>query len=406
MDVGRVVDRIGKLFALARDPGGGATRPSYSEQEAQAMLLVAGWMDDAGLPPGLDRFGNLWGLPAGEGSFVTSGSHVDTIPNGGRHDGALGTVLALEVVKGLEGPFGMLVCAAEEAPRFGSGTLGSRQLAGKISDDDLADMKDANGVSALDAREEFLTLLPGIPGLEEPDPLSRVAAHAEVHIEQRRSLKEEGASVGIVTAVAGPTRYRLSLTGSTGHSGETLMPERRDALCAASEVVLIVEQLAQEAESTVATIGTIDIQPNSLTGVPGRVELGLDVRGVDEEERDTLVRQVIRESGEVAKNRSIKLETRKLSEAIPTVLDPRVVEIVEDVALKTGIMAVRCVSRAGHDAQHVAARAPAALLFCASANGVSHAPEEAIDTEDIENLLVLLAALLPELANEYGVEKQ
>lgn len=402
MDAGRAVERIEELFDLARDAGGGARRLAYSSEEAQAMALVAEWMEEAGLSPRLDRSGNLWGLPPVDGLFVTSGSHVDTVPNGGRHDGALGTVLALEVVEGLEGPFGMLVCAAEEAPRFGSGTLGSRQLVGKLPDAELAEMTDADGISVLDARKEFLELLPEIAWLDEPEPLGRLAAHVEVHIEQRRSLKEQAASVGIATAVAGPARYRLNFAGSTGHSGETRMDERRDALCAASEVVLLVERLAREAESTVATVGTVELEPNSLTGVPGRVGLGLDVRGTDEEERDILVSKVIQDARKVAERRGVEPETRKLSAAAPTLLDEQVVEIVEEVSRKAGVPTVRCVSRAGHDAQHIAAKVPAALLFCASANGVSHAPEEAVDIEDIENVLTLLAVLLPELESKYG----
>lgn len=402
MNAKRVEARIEELFDLSRYSEGGATRLAYSEEEAQAMLLVAGWMEEANLSPRLDCSGNLWGLPPSDGSFVTSGSHVDTVPNGGRHDGALGTVLALEAVEALEDPFGVLICAGEEAPRFGAGTLGSRQMTGKISDADLAELKDADGVSALDAREEFLKLLSKIPRIEDTDPLSRAAAHAEVHIEQRRSLKEQGASIGIATAVAGPARYRLSFAGATGHSGETRMEERRDALCAASEVILLVEQLSQKAVSTVATVGTVEAAPNSLTAVPGRVELGLDVRSTDEKEREALISQVLRDAGDTAKRRGIELADRKLSAAAPTVLDERMVEITEESSRRSGIPAVRCVSRAGHDTQHIASRVPAALLFAASSNGVSHTPEEAVDTEDIENALTLLATLLPELESYYG----
>lgn len=406
MDAKRVEARIEKLFDLAWDVGGGATRLAYSSEEAQAMLLVAEWMEEAKLSSRLDSFGNLWGLPPVDGPIITSGSHVDTVPGGGRHDGVLGTVLALEVMEELEGPFGILICAAEEAPRFSAGTLGSRQLVGRISDADLATMKDTDGVSALESREEFLRLLSHIPRLEHTDPLSRVAAHTEVHIEQRRSLKEQSASVGIAMVVAGPARYRLSFAGVTGHSGETWMHERRDALCAASEAVLIAERLAWEAESTVATVGTVEIEPNSLTAVPGRVELGIDVRGIDEEERDALAAELVRDAGATATRRGIEFDAYKLSMAAPVTLDKRVVQIVEDVSQIADVSTVRCVSRAGHDAQHVAAKVPTALLFCASANGVSHAPDEAVDTEDIEKTLTLLAALLPELESNYGGAKE
>jgi hydantoinase/carbamoylase family amidase len=397
----RLTDRIERLFELAPGKGGGATRLAYSPEEARAMLLVAEWMETGGLSPRLDPFGNLWGLPSASGPLVTSGSHVDTVPNGGRYDGALGTVLALEVVQELDGSFGVLVCAAEEAPRFRAGTLGSRQLVGNLSDEDLAKIKDMNGTSVLEARSEFLQLLAEIPHLSIPNPLSRVAAHAEVHIEQRRDLKERGASVGIATTVAGPTRYRLSFAGATAHSGETQMRERRDALCAAAEVVLLVERLARDAASTVATIGTVEVEPNSLTSIPGRVELGLDVRSTDTEELNALVRQVTLGSNESARVRDIGLDIRELSVANPTRLDEQVVEIAEEVAQTANVRAVRCVSYAGHDAQHIAARVPVALLFAASPNGVSHAPEEAIDREDIEKALTLLAGLLPKLESKY-----
>ena len=404
---GRVEERIEDLFDLARGPSDGATRLAYSPEEAQAMLLVAAWMEEAGLSPLLDHFGNIWGLPPVRGPFVTSGSHVDTVPNGGRYDGVLGTVLALEVAEELDGPFGVLVCAAEEAPRFGAGTLGSRQLVGKLSDESLAEMRDANGKSVLEARAEFLELLSDIPRLEEHGgPLSRVAAHAEIHIEQRRELKEQGASVGIATAVAGPARYRLSFAGTTGHSGETRMRERRDALCAAAETILLVERLAREAASTVATVGVMDVEPNSLTAIPGRVKLGLDVRSTDVQERDALVSAVASGSDGIACGRGVEFAVQKLSAADPTMLDGNLVEIVEDVSRRANVPVLRCVSHAGHDAQHLARRVPTALLFTASANGVSHAPEEDIDLGDLEKVLMLLAALLPELYEAYGGERR
>lgn len=313
MDLERVQDRMEQLFASAPDPGGGATRLAYSPEEARAMRLAAGWIEEAGLHPRLDRFGNLWGLPPTEGRFVTGGSHVDTVPNGGRLDGALGTALAVEAAGELGGPFGVLVCAGEEAPRFGAGTLGSRQLVGRLGDPDLERMRDTGGTSALAAREEFLGLLPDIPHLESPDPLSRIAAHLEVHIEQRRGLREAGASVGIATTVAGPARYRLCFSGESGHSGEARMRERRDALCAAAEVILLVEGLARKASSTVATVGTVAVEPGSLTAVPGRVELGLDARGTDPGEMGELVRRVVERGREISSGRGVDLSIQRLS---------------------------------------------------------------------------------------------
>ncbi|MGF1471040.1 MAG: Zn-dependent hydrolase [Rubrobacteraceae bacterium] len=405
MDVRRVEHRIEELFEISRDPGGGARRLAYSPEEAQAMRLVAGWIEAAGLSPRLDRFGNLWGVPVQGGTFVTSGSHVDTVPNGGRYDGALGTVLALEAADELEGRSGVLVCAAEEAPRFGSGTIGSRQLVGELPDDRLAGMEDSAGVTALEARNEFLGLLSGLPRPDDEE-LGNLRAHAEVHIEQRRALKESGTSIGIATAVAGPARYRLTFAGETGHSGETRMAERRDALCAAAETVLGVEALARRAGATVATIGTVEVEPNSLTGIPGRVELGLDVRSTDAAESEELVSRVLQRSREASRAREVEVSIRELSRSEPTTLDGRVVELAEKACREANVPARRCVSYAGHDAQHLAGRVPAALLFCASSNGVSHAPEEHVEREDLAAAGKALAALLQELERNYEGEKR
>jgi hydantoinase/carbamoylase family amidase len=371
------------------------------------MLLVAQWMEEAGLLPRLDRFGNLWGLPPHEdGPIVTSGSHVDTVPNGGRHDGALGIVLAVEITKDLDGKLGVLVCAAEEAPRFGAGTLGSRQLVGKLSEEDLASMRDADGVSALEARSEYLELLSSIPSLENPDPLSRIAAHVEVHIEQRRGLKEQGASVGIATSVAGPARYRLHFVGATGHSGETRMGERRDGLCAAAEVVLFVESLARMAASTIATVGTVEVEPNALTAIPGEAVLGLDVRGTSAEERESLILEIMDRGREISQRRGVDFSARELSSSGPTALDEGVVKLAEEIAHREHIPTIRCVSYAGHDAQHIAERTPAALMFVASSNGISHAPEEDVAREDLDRAYKMLTALLPELERNYGGGKR
>ncbi len=397
MDIQRVERRIEELFELARDPGGGATRIAYSPEEAQAMLLVAGWIEEAGLSARLDRFGNLWGLPSGDGSFVTSGSHVDTVPNGGRHDGALGTVLAIEAAEELSGPFGVLVCAAEEGARFGAGTLGSRSLVGKLTDGDLEEMKDSEGIPVAEARAEFLPLLSDIPSVEGSIPLSRLAGHAEIHIEQRRDLKKKGASLGMATTIAGPMRYRLRFTGVTAHSGETPAEDRHDALCAAAETVLLAERLTREEDSVVVTASTLEVHPNSLTAIPGEAVLGVDLRGAVAEDAERVVSELFTGSEAASARRGVEFSTQTLSFAKPVELDERLTDLAESICRDLGLRAARCVSFAGHDVQHLAERVPAMLFFAPSANGVSHAPEESVDVEDIESALKVLVAFLPEL---------
>lgn len=400
MNLQRIKDRIEELFKLAPSENGGATRLAYSSAEAQAMLLTAKWMEEAELEARLDQHGNLWGLPPNDSApIVTSGSHVDTVPDGGRFDGALGTVLAIEAAEVLSGPFGVLVCAAEEGARFGAGTLGSRLLVGKLTEEELQQMRDSEGISAAEARAEFLPLLSDIPNLEGPTPLSRLSGHAEIHIEQRQDLRKKGASLGIATTIAGPVRYKLHFAGTAAHSGETPVEKRHDALCAAAETVLLAERLTQRSASTVVTGTTIQVQPNSLTAIPGQVVLGVDLRGVAAEETEHVISKLFSGSEYESTKRGVKFTTQRLSFAKPVELKVWLTDLVEDVCRSQGVATAGCVSFAGHDVQHLAERVPATLLFVPSANGVSHAPEESVAWGDVEDAFRALVALLPELLN-------
>jgi N-carbamoyl-L-amino-acid hydrolase len=399
-EAGRVLERIEELFDLAPGQNGGAKRPAFSGAEARAMHRVAGWAREAGLGAAVDPHGNLWCLPPGEAPCVTSGSHVDTVPDGGRYDGPLGTVLAIEAAAQVGGNTGVLVCAAEEASRFGAGTLGSRAMTGKISDEDLSRLRDTDGRDALSARSAFLDALGDLPRLERA-PLERVSSHLEVHIEQRADLRERGLSFGVATTVAGPMRHRLRFVGRVAHAGETPAAERRDALCAAAETVLLAERLCHRyAPEPTATAGTLEIRPNSLTSIPGEAEVGLDVRGVRPGGARLLLEELLDGAREAAERRGVRLEERPLSASEPTEMDGAMVAAVEDACARLGVPCGRCVSFAGHDAQHLAAVAPAALVFVASENGVSHAPGEAVAEGDVGAALAMLCALVADLQRE------
>jgi hydantoinase/carbamoylase family amidase len=387
IDGARLAARLEALWQVAQAPGGGADRPAWSPAEAGAMRLVAGWAAEAGLRPALDRHGNLWALPARDGPVATSGSHVDTVPAGGRYDGALGTALALEAADALDGRTGVLVCGAEEAPRFGAGTLGSRLLTGALADHDLAELRDADGVEARDARARFLAELGDLPRLDDP-PLERVRAHVEVHVEQRRELRARGAVLGVVERIAAPHRHRLVVEGEAGHAGEVAMDIRRDALCAAAEVVLALEAAARaeaaRSPATVATAGTLAVEPGAISVIPARVTAGLEVRGIDAEAIARVEGTLDRACAEVADRRGVAVSLRTLRAGDPVALDPALAEVALAAARRHGIPAVRTHSGAGHDAGHLAARVPAALLFVPLTGGESHTPDEGADAADIE----------------------
>lgn len=406
-DAERIAGRLEELWQIARGPAGGADRPAYSEAEARAMRLVAGWAEELGLRAAIDPHGNLWALPDGhEGPIHTSGSHVDTVPDGGRYDGALGTVLGLELAAELtagpspDGPLerpagpgarpALLVCAAEEAPRFGAGTVGSRLLAGTLSEAELAELHDAQGVSAADARDAYLAALADLPRLERP-PLERIRAHAEVHVALRAGPDE----LGIVTRVAAPRRLEIVIVGEAAHAGEIAMDERHDALAAAAEVVLAVERAARaEPRPTVATVGTLAVSPGAVSVIPGGARLGIDMRAVEVEPLDRL-EAAIREAVEaIGARRGVQVRTTLTRGGAPVALDRGLAARALAAAAARGISAAETWSGAGHDVQHIAAFAPALLALVPLRDGQSHTPQEGADMTDILAAADVIAAVM------------
>ena len=386
-DGARIAARLEELWQIRRGPGGGADRPAYSPAEAEAMLLVAGWAREAGLAPGLDPHGNLWALPESWGGpLVSSGSHVDTVPDGGRYDGALGTVLGLELAHDLrEGTAAgarpaLLVCAAEEAPRFGAGTIGSRLLAGTLVPEALADLHDSDDISVADALAGHRTLLGELPALEPP--LARLRAHAEIHVAQRRALRR----LGVVTRVATPRRLEIELRGQAGHAGEVSMEDRRDALAAAAEIVLAIEFAARaEPPETVATVGALAVAPGAVSVVPAYARLGVDARGISAQSVDRLEAVIRSVVAEIASRRGIEAVIRLLRGGDPTVLDAGLAAAALEAARALGVPATETWSGAGHDAQHLSRLTPTLLLFVPLEGGESHTPEEGADERDIVN---------------------
>jgi hydantoinase/carbamoylase family amidase len=395
-DPKRIAGRLQDLWTIAHGPGGGADRPAYSSAEAQAMLMVAGWARHAGLEPGIDAHGNLWACPRDwTGPLITSGSHVDTVPDGGRYDGALGTILGLELAHQLPGETrsgaraGLLVCAAEEAPRFGAGTVGSRLLVGSLASAELETMVDAEGISAAQAQAEYLEGLAELPRVEPP--LTRCRTHAEVHVAQRRALR----TLGIVTRVASPRRLAVRVTGRAGHVGEVSMADRRDALAAAAELILAIEAAARaEPPETVATVGTLQASPGAVSVIPGRVRMLIDVRAVSGSSLNRLDSTIRESAAAIAAARDVTVELDLIRAGEPVELDPSLAEQALRAARDLGIPAATTWSGAGHDAQHLNALIPSLLVFVPLHGGESHTPLEGAAMEEILSAAELIAAVL------------
>ena len=385
----RVLERLERLFEIGG--GKGANRPAYSAEEQEAHDLVGGWMRAAGLEVSVDPAGNLYGrLPGSRPELpeVWSGSHLDTVPDGGRFDGALGVVATLETVERLaaeprgERTLCVVAFRDEEGWRFGRGFFGSRALCGLADPDDLS-ARDAGGVSMREALAALGLGEPPLDGWLEPAP----AAFVELHVEQGPVLAERGAPLGLVTGIAAMARGDATFTGSAAHAGTTPMRSRADALCAAAEFVLAARDAAETVDGAVATVGQLTVEPGASNVVPGWVRLTVDARAPDRERLDAVLAR-IRQAGD--------LDVRT-HDPIPMAPGPS--EALRREVDALGVPFAELPSGGGHDAGILAsAGVPTAMLFVRSlAGGASHSPAEETSAGDIELALSTLTGALRRL---------
>lgn len=392
-NLGRLAADLQQFAALGATPDGGVSRLAYTPLERQAHELIAQRLREAGLAVHVDAFGNTIGVRSGRRTgapAIASGSHLDSVPNGGQFDGTVGVLSALEVMRLLrehdvqtEHPLWLVVFAAEEGARFGAPCLGSKAVTGVLTAADAARLRDAQGITLAEAMRS-VGCHPELLG--QPQWSARdIAAFLEVHIEQARVLETEQRPIGLVDSVAGNTRLRLTVTGRTDHSGATPMHLRRDALVAAAEIILGVEELARDPRrrSTVATVGRIEAEPNTLTTVPGRVVLGVDVRDIDSDRQRATAREIALLARRVGERRGVAIDVELITDSSPTVLPMWLRQQVAAVCRDLGIEFRVLNSGAGHDAAVVARIAPAAMIFIPSRDGASHSPQESSSLADI-----------------------
>jgi hydantoinase/carbamoylase family amidase len=364
-------------------------------------------MRGAGLEVRLDAVGNLFGRwegADGDAPLVLTGSHVDTTLNAGRYDGVLGVLGAIEAVERLRDAavrprrsIELVVWAGEE-PRFGTGCVGSRVAAGELGRADLDRLCDREGTSMAQA-------LRGAgfdPDRLEAARIDPATVHAlvELHIEQGVVLESNGESIGVVTAIAAPHDFRLTLRGAATHAGATPMGLRRDALAGAAEVMVALERAARESDSgtTVATVGILRVRPGAINVVPGEVELDVDVRDSDLEAREAVVASIVAAARAVADRRGLEVEVTRIVEDVPVACDERVVAAVEDACRELGLSYRRMTSGAYHDAMIIGRRVPIGMIFVPSVGGVSHHPDELTAPDDLDRGVQVLTGTLSRLA--------
>ena len=403
-------------------PTQAVTRIVFTQRDLEARAWLKELAHDAGFTVREDAVGNTfirWQGSETTCGAVGTGSHTDAIPHAGMYDGTVGVLGGLEAMRSLsESGFRpkrsleLLMFTSEEPTRFGIGCLGSRLLGG-ILDAQAADAlidrlpetekSAATGLKLREVREAA-----GFRGSLDSVALPKdyYSAWIELHIEQGPLLEREGTPLGIVTNIAAPASYRYTVEGIGGHAGALLMPDRRDALCAAAEMILSVEQHARMTNEsaggvdTVATVGMVCVHPGAVNSVPSRVNLTLDIRDTDVMRRSDVMTAFHADIARIVRTRGVKISEELINADAPAKSDPHIVDTLERVCQAEGFGYKKMVSRAYHDSSFMAAVAPVAMIFIPCRDGVSHRPDEYASLESIGSGTRVLALAMARLANE------
>lgn len=381
----RIANRLGELSKIGLTSQNGLTRVGFSPLEQQAKELVIGWMKEAGMTVMQDGAGNVVGRVSGqqnETDSIASGSHLDSVPEGGHFDGPLGVIAALEVAQAWKEQgitplksYEVYIFTDEEGTRFNGGLTGSRAMTGTLDMDNQVTLKDMDGYSF---EEVLATTGKTVKGFSEAKRENLgIERFIEVHIEQGKKLERANLPVGIVQGIAGPSWTEIIFEGKAGHAGNTPMNDRQDALTAASELFLYIEKAPSMVSTTgVATVGKVHVEPNGANVIPGKVSLITDIRDIEEKARDQIVSNVVSKAQEIAKYRNIKVTNTEKMRTPPVPIGTQMINLLNQVFDDMDIEKQYLVSGAGHDAMMLGAQIPVAMIFVRSKDGVSHNPAE------------------------------
>jgi ureidoglycolate amidohydrolase len=403
----RLVADLETLASFSDDTPPGISRLVFADADQRSRVWLKSQCSDAGLTVREDAVGNMFArwvgarpqLPA-----IGTGSHIDAIPHSGKFDGTVGVLGGLEAIRALQQSgfqpqrsIELLLFTAEEPTRFGLGCLGSRMLSGGLNSDADTRLKDAEGAT--------LAQLRGAAGFQGSLDQVRLpegyyAAFVELHIEQGPLLEKEGLPVGIVTSIAAPAASRISIEGEGGHAGGVLMPDRKDAFCAAAEIVLAVEERARATGSidTCGTVGKCQIYPGAVNSIPSRVEMDVDIRDTDEQRRNRVLREIEQACVQVAARRKLQVRVTPINADSPATCSPLVINALVEAAEENGLQYKKMVSRAYHDSLFMARIAPVGMVFIPCRGGVSHRPDEYSAPQEIETGAKVLASALARLS--------
>ena len=380
ININRVMRDITIVGEIGRNDGQGITRVAFSDEYNQATKILINLMEETGLDVKVDPVGNVIGLKKGLDNSLPSiilGSHLDTVVNGGLYDGLLGIVSGLEFIRAINEnnyvnihPIEVIAFNAEEGSEMG-GTFGSRAMLGQIN---LEDDNLINKAKIYNLGKQDLINSIRYPGA--------IKCFIELHIEQGGILDNNDISIGIVNGIAGITRYKITIQGESNHAGTTPMNLRKDALIEACKVILKSEEIVRSiGGSIVSNIGIVKIFPGAVNVIPGKVELILELRDLEQKEIGKAINIIINEN---IPNEGYKIDFLEITKKEPIKLDSNIIRIIEDCCISNNIKYMIMPSGAGHDAKEFAQFVPSGMIFVKSKNGVSHCPEEFSEINDIE----------------------
>ena len=410
IDLVRLMGELQHLSTISDcpEPSPAVTRVVFTETDLKARKYLWSLYEEAGLTVRVDPIGNTFARWEGENSdapAIGTGSHCDAIPHAGMYDGTVGVLGGLEAIRSLKQSgfqptrsIEVVMFTSEEPTRFGVGCTGSRTMSGAMSVDDLVALVDDDGNNYDQVRSTA-----GFSG-ELADvrlPANYYHAFVELHIEQGPELEAAELPIGVVAAIAAPATIEFEVTGEGGHAGAVLMPKRRDALTAASEIILQIESFARESVSPdlVATVGKLEVHPGAINSIPSRTRFSLDLRDIDRGNRDRVLAAIFAAAEETASRRGTTVTWNVLNSDPPATSDPKVVAAINAAVQSLGLKHQEMISRAYHDSLFMANLAPMGMIFIPCRGGVSHRPDEFSTPEQIAAGVQTLALTLAELAS-------
>lgn len=395
----RIENRILELSKFGKDDNGHGYRVAYTKGDIEGRAWFIDLMKKAGLDPVIDAAGNIIGKRKGKNPSlkpIAFGSHIDMVPDGGNYDGTLGSICALEVIEILnennqltEHPLEVIIFSNEEGGTIGSKAMTSGLTKAGLEQKSQSGLTMAEGINAIGGRSDNISSIIRKKG--------EIKAFLELHIEQGGILEKSNIQIGVVEGIVGIVHWEVTVEGFANHAGSTPMNMRQDALLAASQFVIAVNEVINSVKgSQVGTVGKIAVQPGAYNVIPGKVLLGLEIRDLSAEKIEMLFREIENRATKIALSSKTKFKfERQPNPSKPALTDKILQQTINTVAKSMGFTTKFMQSGAGHDAQHMAEITPVAMIFVPSVGGISHSPKEFTKTIDMTNgANVLLQTIL------------